>query len=296
MAQQAAYAKVNLYLHITGKRHDGYHTLDSLLAYIDLYDTITITPSTHMSCLVTGTFAPLLMKEQDNIVLKAARLIAQQCAKPVTPVQITIEKNIPVGAGLGGGSTDAAAVLSLLPKWWQIDIHRQTLKKMAHQLGADIPFFFEKKAAFIEGIGSPYLQIEESLPDLPMIIIYPQKPVATADVYKKEVTKYSVARRFQKDSLPSNQKTWLDLLNKTENHLTDNAIDICPDIAKSLEFLVKSHDCLVARMSGSGSACFALYNDIDAQKKAYLYLKENAPSHWWLYQTRFIQEVPNLDS
>jgi len=189
-------AKLNLYLHITGKRPDGYHTLDSLIVFTDICDEINITPAPLFSLDISGEFANLVEKNERNIVTRAFRVMQEECNRPDN-IAIKLIKNIPVGAGLGGGSGDAAATLMILNELWQAGFSKEKLGTIGIKLGADVPIFINQHAAFISGIGEK-LQNTQDLPELYAVLVYPKKPLATQEVFGR--TKIS---SYKKHTAPS---------------------------------------------------------------------------------------------
>ncbi len=174
-------AKINLYLHITGKHADGYHLLDSLMVFTDIADAITAEKADAITLRVSGEFADNSGDISDNIVIKAARALADS-AGVKAGASISLQKNIPVGAGLGGGSSDAAATLRLLNTLWGINYSDEKLAQIGLTLGADVPFCLYGRPAFVSGIG----EVIGAAPDLPqfwILLANPRKVLSTKDVF-----------------------------------------------------------------------------------------------------------------
>lgn len=250
-------AKLNLYLHITGRRDDGYHLLDSLFAFTQFGDEITITPSDTIQLTLDGPFSPPLSIE-NNLIFRAATLLQKNNA--VTKgAHIHLCKNIPVAAGLGGGSSDAAAVLKGLNTFWDLQLSDDTLAEMGYTLGADIPACIYQKTAFVSGVGEIVEPISVDTKSLTVLLINPNQSLYTSSAFKV----------FHDHHMPFSKKINHDLteknillhLSQTQNDLEPAAMHLMPLIADLLTLLKKQDHCLLARMSGSGPTCFALFPD-----------------------------------
>lgn len=270
-------AKVNLYLHLIGRRPDGYHLLDSLIAFADIGDRITAEPATTLSLEITGPEATGLANSgQDNLVLRAARLLADHtgAARGAT---LLLEKNLPVAAGIGGGSSDAAAVLRLLAALWQLSIGEEALGRLGARLGADLPVCLYGRAAWVSGIGERI----EPAPDLPetgILLANPRKELPSAAVFAARTGPFYEAGRFA--PMPSDAAGLARALMARRNDLTDAAIGLVPEITAVLGRLAELPGALLARMSGSGATCFALFPDRSAAYQARAALAAAEPQ-WW---------------
>lgn len=287
-------AKVNLYLHVTGKRPDGYHLLNTLIAFTNIYDEVIITPASNTSLEITGEFAHLVENNEDNIVLRAYRLMAKECGKNEN-VAIHLVKNIPVGAGLGGGSSDASATIILLNEMWKTGFSQEKLAEIGLKLGADVPIFINRHAAFVSGIGDK-ISNTKNLPELYAILVYPNKFIATKDIFqvltlgKKwklliQKIKYFIGFSFAYTGIIP----WLSFIQNQRNDLENTAISARAEIAALLEELSSLTGCAFARMSGSGSACFAIFTDKNKAESALLQIKHKNPS-FWVKMTKIIQK------
>ncbi|PPR62592.1 MAG: 4-diphosphocytidyl-2-C-methyl-D-erythritol kinase, partial [Alphaproteobacteria bacterium MarineAlpha4_Bin2] len=177
-----AAAKINLYLHVVGRRANGYHELDSLIAFTDVSDTLTLEPSNELSLEIEGTFAPHLPRSEDNLVLRAARALGKEAG--VKPrARITLRKELPIAAGLGSGSADAAAALRGLAKLWNTDTKVKDLKKVGFSLGADIPACIFSNTVHVGGVGE-HLQPGPNLPDAGLLLVNPGVTLATPSVFQ----------------------------------------------------------------------------------------------------------------
>jgi len=268
-----ARAKVNLWLNVVGRRADGYHLLDSLVAFTDLADTLEVGPSNGLSLALEGPEAGGIAGETDNLVLRAARRLADRAG--VSPrAALRLTKRIPVAAGLGGGSADAAATLRALVELWRVAMPEEELFDLAAELGADVPMCLAGRAALASGVGE-ILRPAPPLPPCAILLVNPGTPLATSDVFAARRGAFSVAR-----PVPS---SWPDLaalvgaLSARGNDLTDAAISLCPAIADVLDALRRTDDARYAAMSGSGATCFALYDTVEAAARAATHL----PAGWW---------------
>jgi 4-diphosphocytidyl-2-C-methyl-D-erythritol kinase len=279
-AVRPAYAKVNLWLNVVGRRADGYHLLDSLVAFVDLADTIEVRPSDRLSLEVAGPQAGDLASEPDNLVLKAARLLADRAG--VAPLAaIRLDKHIPVAAGFGGGSADAAAALRALGDLWRLALPEEALLDLAASLGADVPMCLGGRTALASGVGER-LQPAPALPEVSILLVNPGTKLVTRDVFAARRSPFST-------SLPVT-RPWRDLpelaaaLAERGNDLGEAAVALCPIIAEVLAFLRKSDGARYAAMSGSGASCFALYDSPDAAQRA----SASMPPAWWRHVGTFV--------
>jgi 4-diphosphocytidyl-2-C-methyl-D-erythritol kinase len=268
-----ARAKVNLWLKVVGRRPDGYHLLDSLVAFADLADSLEASPSDRLSLAVDGPGEAALSKETDNLVLKAAHLLADR-AGTAPRAALRLTKRIPVAAGLGGGSADAAATLQALVALWRVALPVEELFDLAGRLGADVPMCLAGRAALVSGIGER-LAPAPPLPACGLLLVNPAVALPTADVF--------AARRGDFSRAEPLVRPWFDLASLVEalaargNDLTVAATALCPPIADVLAFLRKSAAVRYAAMSGSGATCFALYDTPGAAER----IAANVPAVWW---------------
>ena len=262
-------AKLNLTLHVTGRRADGYHLLDSLVVFCDLGDVVTLAEGP-LALTVTGPFAAGLAAEPDNLCLRAARLAGRQ-------VSIALEKNLPVASGIGGGSADAAAALRGLLRLWRADVPKATFDTLALGLGADVPMCLAGRPLIARGIGEDITPV--FVPALAVVIANPLVGVSTPAVFKALASRHNPPL-----ALAAAPADWLDAIGRLRNDLEPPARVLCPDIAVLTEKLAAT-DARVVRMSGSGATCFALYRSDEAAEAAAAMLSEQHP-HWFFTATR----------
>lgn len=275
-------AKLNLFLHITGRRLDGYHLLESLFVFTDFGDVISIESAATVSLSIEGPFASTIASEplENNLIYRAALLLKNNYA--VTQgAHIVLTKHIPVGAGLGGGSSDAAAILKGLNTFWNLNLSVETLCEIGFSLGADVPACIVGKSAIISGIGEMIEPI--TLPHTPLFIllINPNYALSTQSVfreYKAINTAFTASKKHS--TVFTNPDALFDCLAKNHNDLEPAAIALFPEIQTLLETLQQQAGCKLARMSGSGSTCFALFQDLSLAKRAEQIMKTLFPTHW----------------
>ncbi|MEO8714443.1 MAG: 4-(cytidine 5'-diphospho)-2-C-methyl-D-erythritol kinase [Acetobacteraceae bacterium] len=253
MLTEAAPAKVNLFLHVTGKRPDGYHELDSLAVFAGAADALRAEPAEALSLTLHGPFSAALDAEPDNLVLRAARGLAAAARRPAR-VRLALEKNLPVASGIGGGSADAGACLRLLGRLWDVT----PAPELTLSLGADVPVCLAGRASRMAGVGE-CLTAPPALPPCGMVLVNPGVALSTADVFRARGTGFS-ARAELPDGWPD-AGSMAASLAALGNDLEAPAIGLCPTIGEVLAALRAAPGCLLARMSGSGATCFGLFAD-----------------------------------
>ena len=273
MLHELARAKVNLDLLVTGRRPDGYHELDSLVAFADFGDTLTIEPASELSLDVTGPLAADLSRGEDNLVLRAARRLAT-AAGIVPRARLRLDKRLPMASGLGGGSADAAAALRGLRRLWELKLDDRALAAIALELGADVPVCLAGGTAHMRGIG----ELIEPVPDLeplPLVLVNPGLPLATAAVFRA-LPKAAIGPR--REPVPAHpDAAWLA---RSRNDLETPARTLVPAIGQVLTALAAAPGCRLARMSGSGTTCFGLFPGHDAARTAAAIA--SAHPSWWV--------------
>ena len=271
---ERAPAKVNLFLHVTGRRDDGYHLLDSLAVFAGVADRIAFAPSGTLTLTVTGPFATSLTAEPDNLVLRAARALATEANVSPTGT-LTLDKHIPVASGIGGGSADAAATLRLLRRAWGANVTDSALDRIAATLGADVPVCLRNQPMRMRGVGD-HLTPAPTLPPCGLLLVNPGMPLATASVFRARAGGYSPAAVLP-DGWDTPQ-TLAATLAGLSNDLEPAAIGLVPAIREVLQAIAAAPGCLLARMSGSGATCFGLFPDVGAASAAAVRL---ARPGWW---------------
>ena len=272
----SAAAKINLYLHVTGRRDDGYHLLDSLVAFAGIQDRLVIGPADDLELLIEGRFSGAVPAGPANIVLRAAGLLAKAAGvKPLA--RIDLLKRLPVSAGLGGGSADAAAALRGLSALWGVSPTEDDLLALALELGADVPVCLGGRAAFMGGIGGD-LQAAPPLPEAWLALVNPGRAVATKAVFGTLNGAFSAPDRFA-EAAPD-APALAALLETRGNGLTEAALALEPTIGEALGAIGQSPGVLLARMTGSGATCFGLFADESAAAEAASTIAAAHPG-WW---------------
>jgi 4-diphosphocytidyl-2-C-methyl-D-erythritol kinase len=271
-----AAAKLNLYLHITGRRDDGWHVIDSLVAFASIGDEVAVAPAAALNLTIAGPFARDLGGDpRQNLVWRAATLLAERLGR-TADVAVTLTKNLPVASGIGGGSSDAAACLAALARLWNCD-NRPMLMEIGAALGSDVPACLAAQPVWLDGIGD---RIAEAgpLPTCGVVLVNPRVALPTAAVYRAFAGPYSPSARF---SIPDNAADFVALLATRRNDLTETAMALVPEIAAVLDCLATFDNSPLIRMSGSGATCFALFANRDAAAAAAQRLAKDRPD-WWL--------------
>jgi 4-diphosphocytidyl-2-C-methyl-D-erythritol kinase len=276
-------AKVNLFLNITGRRADGYHLLDSLFVFGGPADRIDGWNSELPHFHVSGEFAPAIGAAQQNLVLKAVELVRRESGI-TQPLSLCLEKYIPVAAGLGGGSADAAAVLLALNGYWDLNWSRETLAQLAGELGADVPACLGHEPVIARGIGDD-LGPAPTLPDHAMLLANPRVPTPTPAVFKAFAAANPVIAPRALPPLPARWATLEALardISERGNDLLPAARTVSPAIGEVLAALTALPRAACAGLSGSGATCFALFATDDAAAEAGVALAHDHPD-WWFW-------------
>jgi len=278
----AAPAKINLALHVTGRRDDGYHRLESLVVFTRFGDRLTVEPTNEDAFVVTGPYAADVPVDGGNLVIRARDALREAAHHP-EPVRISLEKNLPVASGVGGGSSDAAAVLKALNRYWHLDLGGAELASIAVSLGADVPMCLAATPLVARGIGE-VLSPADDFPVLALVLVNPGTSVSTADVFGR-------LQRRDNPPLPPlpahfdfhTIRNWLDI---TRNDLEAPARSIDPTIDVVLAALDRAGSGF-SRMSGSGGTCFGLFETNNVAKRAAAAIRSRRPE-WFVAATRSI--------
>jgi 4-diphosphocytidyl-2-C-methyl-D-erythritol kinase len=278
-------AKVNLTLRVTGRRADGYHDIESLVTFAALSDRLALTPGNALSLTVAGPGAGLTGADADNLVVKAAHALAGQIAG-LKAGAFHLHKNIPVAAGLGGGSADAAAALRLLARANNLPIDDPRLVAAARATGADVPVCLHPRPRVMRGIGE-ILSAPLPLPRLPALLVNPGIALPTKLVFAGWSAPPKIRAKDAADSPETRKWTEHDLLDwlaGEKNDLEAPAIALAPVIASVLTALRQLAGCRLARMSGSGASCFGLFLSAGETSAAAEVLRGKFPD-WWIAET-----------
>lgn len=254
---EIAYAKINLALRVLGRRADGYHDLDTVFVFAEDGDRLSVADSDELTLQVSGRFAHSLGDPASNLVLQAARLLG-----PGRGAALSLDKRLPVSAGIGGGSADAAAALRLLSRWWRLNVGEDELLKLSAETGADVPACLRSRTVRGTGRGDVLLGVRHGYSGTPVLLINPGVAVPTKDVF----------RRWKR-------------LRARGNDLEPAALEIAPVIGEAIDLLWSQPGVRLARMSGSGATCFALFETQAERDLADAAITRSRPD-WWRLASR----------
>lgn len=277
-------AKINLSLHIVGRRQDGYHELESLVCFAGAADILRFTPADDLSLTLEGPTASLAGPDHDNLVLRAARLLSER--NPCRTGAFHLIKRLPVAAGIGGGSSDAAAALRLLARANAISLEHPSVLDAARRTGSDVPVCIGARARMMRGVGD-ILEAPLVLPPLFAVLINPGVAVETPPVFRKLGYERGETRpQNVHPPVPEGLSfdALIDVLTQTRNDMQAAAKELAPVIADVIEQLRSAPDCKLARMSGSGATCFGLFRTCHEAAQAARSIRARRPG-WWIKAT-----------
>ena len=279
-----SYAKINLFLEIIGKNSNDYHLLQSIICFIDIFDIITFEKSNKLSLNISGKYANFLQNDNSpNIILKTINLMSRQFN--ISPnFKISLKKNTPIGAGLGGGSSNGASIILAINELYQLNLNDEELLKIALEIGCDVPICMNNHIALTEGIGEKITSLKINEEPLFCIIINPNIHISTKEIFSNRLAKYR-----QNQKIIVENKKIIDLIKNRENDLESTAIKLAPIIQIILGKIKKQQNCLISRMSGSGSSCFGLFKDKKDLEVAYQNLKNDFPD-FYIEKTKLIYD------
>lgn len=274
--RETAYAKVNLALHVRARETDGYHRLETLFVFADQGDELTVADAAELSLCVTGSFAEGLGAGEDNLVMRAARALAERSGLKAG-ARLILDKRLPIASGIGGGSADAAAALRLLERWWGLDHDPALLQDIAAGLGADVPACVRSVTCRGEGRGDRLVaQADEGLAGMPLLLVNPRVPLPTGPVF-------ALWDGVDRGGLGPGAS--LAAARAGRNDLQVPATMAAPVVADVLRLLDRQHGLLLARMSGSGATCFGLFDTVADRDAAAAAIAREVPA-WWVFPAR----------
>ncbi len=272
---ETAYAKINLALHLRRRRADGYHDLETLFAFCADGDELTAGAAENLSLTIDGPFGAGLAADDDNLVLRAARAL-HDAAGIDRGAAIHLDKRLPIASGIGGGSADAAAAIRLLSRLWAIDLPHATLHAIAADLGADVPACLVSKSCRGEGKGDTLELLDDGgLSGLPVLLVNPRVAVPTGPVFQGW-------DGIDRGALSAGEPLMAALAGR--NDLEPIARTMQPAIAEVMDVLSAMPGKVLARMSGSGATCFALFETLD-QRDAVRNIMADRFADWWTFAT-----------
>lgn len=296
--QAIAPAKINLFLHVTGARDDGYHTLNSIVTFTTDGDDITISAGTETqdSLEILGEFAKECPNNDDNFIFKAIQLMrAQFNQEHQPPIHVTLTKNLPIASGIGGGSSDAATIMNMLNEYWSINASFEELTKAGLTLGADVPMCLYGKRCFISGIGEDITPVAVEGDSYDIVLLNALREVSTPSVFnaydrlqvpKKPsaivATKTKYVSYYNHDASAQAEKISKKKNEEISNHLTAAAISICPVIQDVLDLAENAQGVKLCSMSGSGGTIFAVMTSTEDAAALTLSARKKG---WWAMQT-----------
>lgn len=280
---EPAPAKLNLFLHVVGRRADGYHLLETLFAFTQAGDELSVDAASGLSLAIEGPYAGVLAGEaEDNLVLRAARALAQAAGCPDAGARMVLRKNLPVAAGLGGGSADAAAALRALNRLWGLNWPLERLAEIGGSLGADIPACVYSRPTWGRGIGTELIPTRLATP-MPVVLVNPGVPLATPDVFRRHAAMGSGFSAALDEAAVPDAPT-LDWAATLDNDLEDAAQACLPMLADVRAALAAQAGTRLVRMAGSGPTWFALFDDHAQAARAGALLRRSQPG-WWVAET-----------
>lgn len=284
---ETAPAKVNLTLHVLSRRGDGYHNIESLTVFPEFADLVSAVPSPRGQTDLTldGEFAgelELLSRPRDNLVMRAAEALTRASGKRLRPVHLVLTKRIPIAAGLGGGSADAAATLRLLNRHWRLSLKDERLVKIGVDLGADVPMCLGSRPVIATGIGER-MAPAVGIPNLPLVLVNPSIPLSTAAVFHQ----LESGERSPMPPMPTKFTSlfaFVIWLRQTRNDLSQPARAVTGLAERAVKALSSDPECLFARMSGSGATAFGIFAKLAHAERAAERIRLKRPN-WWVVAT-----------
>ena len=275
-----SHCKINLFLHIIGTRADGYHELESLFYFPEVYDEIEIIEGANADKLqIDGRFgAELQNNKNENLILKTYSLLKILYGAKLPDLNFKLTKNIPIASGIGGGSANAATILKALNEKYELGLNSSQLYKIGARLGADVPACIMDRTCFARGIGEILADVGE-FPDLFILLVNPLKPVSTKDIFKMGIGPAFTAPLNKQMSFKNTQNL-IDFLETTHNDLEQNAKKLLPEINDIIGMIKFQSGCLLSRMSGSGATCFGIFETKDKALMAKENILKQNPNFW----------------
>jgi 4-diphosphocytidyl-2-C-methyl-D-erythritol kinase len=280
MLTEVARAKINLALHVTGRRMDGLHELDSVVAFAEFGDVLTLAEAAVDEFSISGPFASGLSAGDDNLVMQALTRMHElyrSTGVELPRFKITLEKNLPIASGIGGGSADAAAIIRMLMKFAKVDVPRAELHGVMVDLGADVPVCFQQRQCRMQGIGDIIKPFSPAIQGY-LLLVNPLKPCSTADVFRTLGLQPGQNHKYGVN---------LDAPSRWRNDLTEPAVQVLPDIKQVLDEMGLFPEISSPRMSGSGATCFSILKDATVAKSLEDRIASAHPS-WWVKASKLV--------
>jgi 4-diphosphocytidyl-2-C-methyl-D-erythritol kinase len=288
---ESAPAKVNLTLHVTGRRADGYHLLETVIVFAGIGDVVRVRAHDRLALEIVGPQAAALAAapEDRNLVMRAARALAA-AARVRDGAAIALDKRLPVAAGLGGGSADAAAALRALARLWRLEGCAATLRGVAARLGADVPACLACRPLCARGIGERIAPLDGPWPEVHLVLANPGRPLATASVFAARAGTFGAPDPLER--VPGTAQALAAALARRRNDLEAPARRLMPEIGEILDLVAALPGCLLARMPGSGATCFGMFADGPAAEAGAAALRRARPG-WWVAAAPMLDRPPD---
>jgi 4-diphosphocytidyl-2-C-methyl-D-erythritol kinase len=270
-------ARITLFLHVTGRQDDGLHQFQTVMAFLDVGDTLTFAQHGGFLLETEGDFASEVGSPHQNFVYIAAKSMAEHFRLPLQ-AHVVLQKNLPVGSGVGGASSDMGATLMGLHKLWRMPEDASGMEKIARSLAFDVPACFTRRAYWAEGVGDKNKALEE-LPPLHFVLVNPMETPSTTEVFRRFNGKFTTPLQFTGSKKTAEK--WIADLRIYRNDLTDAAISACPAVRDVLSALETTPHCQLARLSGTGATCFGLYQTAEQAQLAAHQIQQQHPN-WWV--------------
>lgn len=277
-------AKINLFLHLTGRRDDGYHLLQSVMVFVDVGDSLEFSPHDSLFLDVDGPFAGDMPPPHENLIYRAAQMLAAEF-KTTPRGAVRLTKNLPVASGIAGGSADCAAALKGFAKLWGFSDERDRIHRIGQQLGADVPACLVAKPVWAEGIGEKMMPLHD-MPALHFVLANPMVATPTPEVFRRYRNRFCPPIQFS--GRKKSMQEWIADIKRYRNDLTDPAMEVTPEIRTVLQALQETPNCQVARLSGSGATCFGIYEHAETARAAVNKLKMDHP-RWWVSTANLVK-------
>tara|TARA_B100000029_G_scaffold132145_1_gene126000 strand:+ start:549 stop:1415 length:867 start_codon:yes stop_codon:yes gene_type:complete len=278
-------AKLNLFLEIVGKNKNGYHNLESLMSFCDYGDSISVAKSEDLSFEIDGPFSKFL-KIKDNIILKTISKLESYTKRKIN-VHIKLTKKLPIASGMGGGSSNAATLINCIIDLLKIDI-KEDFNEFLFKIGADVPFCFYRKTGLVKGYGEKITFLRNKIPELYVLLVNPNVQISTRKIFESFVVNSQKTAKFYDTKMTN--KDFVKFLSKKRNDLEYPAIVQCDKVRKILKELENKTHSLLARMTGSGGTCFALYDEkkklLDAEKTM-----KKVKDNYWVQRCKLINAI-----
>ena len=282
-------AKINLFLHVTGRRDDGYHTLESLVVFADIGDDLAVRSAPDVRLHIEGPQSATLVDDQaENLIMRAAKAL-RPSTNNSPGAAFTLMKHLPVASGIGGGSSDAASAVRLLEALWRLDLDDTSISQTLLDLGADVPVCHYGRPALMSGIGE-VLTPWEPLPPLYVVLANPRVGVPTGAVFKR-LERFSPLGLGTQPPADQGFEAFVEFLSGCHNSLERPALTIEPVVGRVLEAMGELPGCALNRMSGSGATCFGLFADGNAAREGARVLAERHPD-WWVAGGQILKTRP----